>query len=182
MEKWMQSKPNPYVAKQLKPAFRNIAKPAHLFKDSDKDGVMNVFDCKPYNKKKQDVIMPQNFGGGMSDMYGRQERARLNKVYQKQVEEMQRQELLRLEQQRVELPRVQVIDNSRTIYKDTPYVTDGTGWYSSTSERGKEIMAPKVPVSSTGRSSAFPTTKVDPITRLKQEATTKGQNLFKVKK
>ena len=25
-----------------------------LFSDNDKDGVANVFDCKPKNKKKQD--------------------------------------------------------------------------------------------------------------------------------
>jgi len=125
--------------------------PIQMFKDSDKDGVMNAFDCKPFNKRKQDVMHPQNFGGGLSDMYGRQESARLNAVYKKQLEELQRQEELRLEELR-RLSNVQVIDNTQTIYKDTPYVTDGTGWYSATSKQGQAIVNKPVTTSGTNSS------------------------------
>ena len=30
--------------------------PVYLFGDKDRDGVMNVFDCRPRNKRMQDVI------------------------------------------------------------------------------------------------------------------------------
>jgi len=29
-------------------------RPIKLFADTDRDGVMNVFDCQPFNKRKQD--------------------------------------------------------------------------------------------------------------------------------
>ena len=32
----------------------HYGKPAKLFGDADKDGVANVFDCKPYNRRRQD--------------------------------------------------------------------------------------------------------------------------------
>jgi len=102
VEKWLQSKPNPYINKRPQPSHKptsfakNVAAhhgtPIQLFKDSDKDGVANVFDCKPYNKSKQDVISPQNFGSGIRDMYARQEAERQNREYLKVLREMQRQE------------------------------------------------------------------------------------------
>jgi len=110
-EKWMQSKPNPYmnnvqngkvrVRKHLSTYGKQVAAhygmPIQLFKDSDKDKVDNVFDCAPHNKKKQDVIMPKNFGGGLSDMYARQEAARQYKEYERMVKELAKQDQERLE-------------------------------------------------------------------------------------
>jgi hypothetical protein len=29
-------------------------RPARLFRDSDRDGVANVFDCQPFNRRRQD--------------------------------------------------------------------------------------------------------------------------------
>lgn len=40
------------MVKQHKNAY--YGKPFQLFKDCDKDGVANVFDCQPRNKRKQD--------------------------------------------------------------------------------------------------------------------------------
>jgi hypothetical protein len=116
-EKWMQSKPNPYMSnhkevrkvrvthtpKKLSTFSKNVAAhygmPIQLFKDSDKDKVPNVFDCKPFNKRKQDVVMPQNFGGGMTDMYAKQEAARQQREYMKMLKELQRQEEERAKEQ-----------------------------------------------------------------------------------
>ena len=33
-----------------------IKSPARVMRDSDKDGVPNIFDCQPYNKNKQGII------------------------------------------------------------------------------------------------------------------------------
>lgn len=64
-------------------------KPIQLFKDSDKDGVMNVFDCKPYNKKKQDVIMPP---GNVEHMIYRGEQNRQTNLYNQKVAQFKKQE------------------------------------------------------------------------------------------
>jgi len=141
MEKWMQSKPNPYVNKKMvvtrKPLARNrihqrprpsmyakhvaarMGTPIQLFKDSDRDGVPNVFDCKPHNKKKQDVMHPQNFGSGMGDMLSRQENARQQRAYNRMIKEMQRQDAQRL----LELQRIQTPINQYTTREYTGGVT-----------------------------------------------------------
>ena len=115
-EKWMQKKmnmprsdssvdkqhSNPYSIKQPNPPFRGPAcrygMPAQLFADSDKDCVSNVFDCKPHDKRKQDVLAPMGGGNPMQEMLSRQEGARQQHVYMRSQEEYQR--LLQLQQQK----------------------------------------------------------------------------------
>jgi len=129
-------------AHQGQHALARFGKPQRLFKDSDKDGVPNVFDCKPFNKKKQDVISPPNFGGGMRDMFARREGNRMNRIYMAQMREASRLEQQRLlEAQRINALPVQVVDNTRTIYSDTPYVVTSSGkWVSATSVEGKKAI------------------------------------------
>jgi hypothetical protein len=108
-EKWMQSKGNPFMKKRNPiNSFKRIKRtnsahagfPAQLFKDSDKDGVANVFDCKPYNKKKTDVMSPMSGSNPMQEMYGRQEYARQQAAYMKMLAEARRLEEERLEELR----------------------------------------------------------------------------------
>lgn len=90
VEKWMRGN------KPVK--FKNSAyygSPSKLFKDSDRDGVMNVFDCKPYNRRKQDVISPPSSSTPFNDMWGRQEWARQQKLARDQ-EQARLNELKRL--------------------------------------------------------------------------------------
>ena len=51
-------KPTRNIARSLKPFWgkspARSGTASQLFKDSDRDGVMNVFDCKPFNKRHQD--------------------------------------------------------------------------------------------------------------------------------
>jgi hypothetical protein len=125
----MQSKPNPYLnnlrskvkpkarvvmTAQRKNARAHYGSPIQLFKDSDRDGVMNVFDCKPHNQRKQDVISPMS-GSPVQDMYSRMENARLQALYQKQLEEMRQLEAERI----AELQRLNTvtIDNTITVEK-----------------------------------------------------------------
>ena len=162
VEKWMLSKPNPYLSsKSKRPVFHTAppkkffyakssksayyGMPVNLFKDSDKDKVANVFDCKPYNKRKTDVISPANWGGGMTDMYARQEQARQQKLYDKQLEELKRLEEERL----AELKRIAGESGSQTIITErtieappTAYVYSPiTGTYvTAESKEGKEAM------------------------------------------
>ena len=72
--------------------------PNMLFKDSDRDGVANVFDCQPHNKKKQDVIAPRSYGNQLSNMYARREQARQQAAYMRQMMELQRLEAKRIAQ------------------------------------------------------------------------------------
>lgn len=126
VEKWLQSKNNPYMARKVpvrkpfnpylspirvkqripqrvmtRPFGNNKAyygKPVQLFKDSDRDGVMNVFDCQPRNKKKQDVISPFSGSNPMLEMHYRQESNRQNQQYQNQLRELQRLDELKLDE------------------------------------------------------------------------------------
>lgn len=103
-------------------------KPAALFKDSDKDGVANVFDCKPFDKKRQDVIAPRHGGiGGLSGLYAKQEYARQYGVYQKQLEEAERvqrqqQELWIKQQQEALRQQQKVAKRSSGSYTMNVYV------------------------------------------------------------
>jgi hypothetical protein len=98
-----------------------------LFRDYDRDGVANVFDCQPFNKKKQDVIAPPNRRrGGMLDMYSRQEGQRLNNLYQRQLADFERQiaESQLLEQQNLaELRRIES-GRETIVERPVPYVYD----------------------------------------------------------
>jgi len=94
VEKWINLKANPKVKK----ASWNTK---NLFIDSDKDGVANIFDCQPYNKRKQDVLMPRSYGNPMREMYNRQAAARQQQIQMKMQKEwaLQEAERLRLEQE-----------------------------------------------------------------------------------
>jgi len=85
-----------------------------LFKDYDRDGVPNVFDCRPFNKKKQDVIFSSRYGG-VRDMYTRQEQGRLNSLYQRQYEEILRQQ--REAQRTQDLAYQQYLREQEAAYK-----------------------------------------------------------------
>jgi hypothetical protein len=87
--------------------------PRVLFKDNDKDGVPNVFDCKPNNKKKQDVMIPMSTSGGLNELYGRQENSRQLREYRK-LEEARLKELQRIAGEQ------RVIDKSSVIYQYYP--------------------------------------------------------------
>jgi len=94
VEKWINLKANPKVKK----ASWNTK---NLFIDSDKDGVANVFDCSPHNKRKQDVLMPRSYGNPMREMYNRQAAARQQQIQMKMQRDwaLQEAERLRLEQE-----------------------------------------------------------------------------------
>lgn len=125
VEKWMRgSKMN--FSRRPK---AHYGKPIQLFKDSDRDGVANVFDCKPYNKRRQDVISPFQSATPVQDMLNRQESSRQQREYQKRLAELQKLEEQRLE----ELRRIQstpvylrpvYTDKTINIYKT--YKSDGT--------------------------------------------------------
>lgn len=126
-----------------RPRLARFGAPVNLFKDSDRDGVANVFDCKPFNRRKQDVISPSNFGGGMRDMYARREGSRQNKRYMRQIAQARKLEMERLKElQRINALPIQVIDNSSHTYSNTPYVvTAGGKWVKATSVEGKKAIA-----------------------------------------
>lgn len=197
VEKWLQSKPNPYANRRVaprkvvmrKPFYSNqlsnplavqrrmpirraptqfskmtsarYGVPIQLFKDSDRDGVANVFDCRPFNKRKQDVMHPQNFGSGVGDMYARQEQARQQREYQKMLKEMQRQEEERIAELRRIQGETQYIDRTQTIYEPTPYVFNVAGdkLVPANSAEGKAGIA-KLQQLNTSSSSSSTTSKV----------------------
>lgn len=162
VEKWMQNKPSANANLQISPRrvtkvkaqpigkficpFKGpkvyYGKSVMLFKDSDKDGVPNVFDCRPFNKKKQDVISPIG-GGGISDMYARQEQARQQALYQKQLKQMQQEQ----EKQVAELQRIQgetrIIDSREYLPTYMVPYTDASGkqtWVNADTKQGQAAI------------------------------------------
>jgi len=154
MEKWMQSKGgNPYARPIARRPVRartrtranrsayskkiaaHYGMPIQMFKDSDKDGVMNGFDCQAHNKRKQDVRRPMNVGrGGIANMYARREQERFTKDYMKRLNEIQRQEYQRL----LELKRTQTpIVSSGGSTSTTPTIFVDGKWVPMNSKEGK---------------------------------------------
>jgi len=101
---WWKSKSNtksnsiwnvkPRLAKPAKSIFPaknkyRFGKPANLFGDRDKDGVMNVFDCKPLNRWKQGFLLRQDIkrrlGLDMTRKELRQERLLGKKLLKKKM-------------------------------------------------------------------------------------------------
>jgi len=118
----------------------HYGKPAHLFRDSDRDGVPNVFDCKPHNKRRQDVMHPQNLGGSpLGAMYARQEQGRQIRDYNRQLAEYQRLEEERLKElRRLETPvSTPGRSSTRTI------IVPGTSIWSSTDSSGNTTTTAK---------------------------------------
>ena len=159
MEKWMQSKTpakhrvprtrKPLRSKFAKRVAAHYGMPIQTFKDSDKDGVMNGLDCKPFNKRKQDVIAPRAYSGGVQGMLARKEQGRFQRGYQKTLNEIRRQETQRL----LELKRIQgetrIIDKRSTQYVDRQWVLSNGKLVLATSPEGisamtEELAVPKV--------------------------------------
>jgi len=135
----MKSKGNPYVvgARRACPCKKNKAhfgKPIQLFKDSDKDGVANVFDCKPHNKRKQDVMAPFSGGSPIQEMYHRQEASRQQENYMKQLKVWEQQ--AKQDQQAAEAAQKKAIDEWNDSLKN------GSGnWRESLGRQGKYVNA-----------------------------------------
>ena len=168
VEKWLKSKPNPYIRNpSMKRPFRgnssHYGMPNQLFKDSDKDGVMNVFDCKPRNKRKQDVIAPFQGGNPYMEMLARQESARQSKAYQRQLDELRRLEELR-NAELVRLSNVTVIDKTVYVPEPVSMVPKQTSsgkyvWIPSNTKEGQKVISEwNAPVKTTKTST--PTVKV----------------------
>ena len=211
MEKWLQSKGNPYtnrshtnhksptihtnpflnnsrkaIGKPKRLTYAYYGKPVQLFKDSDKDGVPNVFDCKPFNKKKQDVLSPMGGGNPMQEMFQRREYSRQQMSYKKQLEEAQRMDLERQreylklqEEQLAELRRlsnVEVIDQTRTIVQPISYGSSGSSSGSSRTVGGlstadsKELASARAKQTDAARVKAgLPTTAEENAKAIAQE-------------
>lgn len=50
-----------------------IGKKPHFTKDSDKDGIINPIDCKPYDKSKQGIM--HTIGAKTAELFGNKEKA-----------------------------------------------------------------------------------------------------------
>jgi hypothetical protein len=138
MEKWL-GKPN------RKPLWRGsnayYGKPAHLFRDSDRDGVPNVFDCKPHNKRRQDVISPFQGSNPMQEMHNRQEAARQQAVFQRQQREFQRVEEEKLKELQ-RLSNVTEVSNVRNEYWIDNTTSGGGATYPNVSTTGVSTKDP----------------------------------------
>lgn len=173
MEKWIQSKPNRIFGK-MKPVKSKGCKyhygmPVNLFGDRDKDRVDNVFDCKPKNARRQDVIRPIAGGNLVQDMYARQEAARREASYKQQLADLQATEDAKLaELQR--LSNVQYIDRTQTIREGgQPYIMTSSGtWVTLGSAEGqttlKKIQQQTTPLSITTTAKTTGGSVRDPIT------------------
>ncbi len=85
MEKWMKSnrtnnhmfRPIGNLAVRGKVHFQK-GRVSHWFADTDRDGVPNVMDCQPRNRRKQDSMTELlGSGGGIASMVARREGSRL---------------------------------------------------------------------------------------------------------
>lgn len=134
-------------------------KPNMLFRDSDRDGVSNVFDCKPFNRRKQDVIIPPSGNNPVQEMYARQEYNRQQRQYQEWLKEQQKLEEARLrELQR--LSNVQVIDRTVTVERSSnpnDFVVVGNRVVSKSSPEGKTYMKTVVDKANSDKAIAKPT-------------------------
>jgi hypothetical protein len=160
VEKWMKGnnmKTNPpnfrvrVTPKGTRGSKAYYGKPVSLFKDSDKDGVPNVFDCQPSNKRRQDVISPMSGSNPLQEMHYRQEANRQQREYMKQLRELQRAEEARAKETG---QPVQVVDArtfiDRTQWYANPYVVSSSGtWYPAASKTGKQIISAQVKPAST---------------------------------
>ena len=171
VEKWLQSKPNPYVKRVVRHPIKTnrvfpqksayYGMPAQLFKDSDKDRVANVFDCRPHNKKKTDVISPANWGSGYTDMYQRQENERLAKLYAKQQQEAYEKQLKEL--QRISGETTTIVQPGTTTEHYTSYAYDpGSGTVVSGPTATKEALQNQVNIV-TGKTPTTTKTYQQPI-------------------
>jgi len=125
-------------------ALSKYGKPVQLFKDSDKDGVANVFDCKPYNKRKQDVMHPAYNSSNMNitEMYYRREQARQNRLYQKQIEEA-----IRIEKENQRLaalnPQIVYVDSGNGSSGNSSTIDNNT-FFNDYSKEARQEIVPEV--------------------------------------
>jgi len=188
-EKWINLKANPKVKK----ASWNTK---NLFIDSDKDGVANIFDCQPYNKRKQDVLMPRSYGNPMREMYNRQAAARQQQIQMKMQKEwaLQEAERLRLEQQ-AQLNQPNVTQAPIITYggsghsHDTVAPTKRVAVYNNPIVKTPTVTPVKIttfstvkaPVAQTKTSTAS-TVKVSPVTSLGKAVSLVSNAIFKLVK
>jgi hypothetical protein len=108
MENWNKAKKKPSFNWNWKNKDKaHFGMPVKLFGDKDRDNVPNVFDCKPRNPKRQDVIAPPRMAGDVFGMYHRREAGRFAREQaRRQAEFIRKQQ--ELEEQRIvaELKRV----------------------------------------------------------------------------
>jgi hypothetical protein len=111
-------------------------KPINLFGDKDKDGVMNVFDCKPHNKRRQDVLMPLSGGSPLNDMHYRQEMARQQNEYKRQLAQYYKG----LENQGIDVSSNNIGSSGGVSYVPVAYIPDSSGnWFEANSPQGNAI-------------------------------------------
>lgn len=185
VEKWMRGgKPmrfGPTRSPMRRPFGNNSAyygKPSKLFKDSDKDGVPNVFDCKPYNRRRQDVISPFSGASPMNDMWNRQENSRLIKEQQRRLEELRKLEEEKLKELQ-RLSNVTVLDRTtnRTSFIGVSGKSGETKVFNTKTEAEDYSNPETIKVTTSGPNYVAPKQPTQPTTPPKKD--TFIQKLFK---